>query len=396
MHLCRHSLTLSASLLLAVACRVGAAEPAPGDRPAPLSAEEVADGWIALFDGHSLFGWTPHCDANFRVAEGTIVVDSGERGLLCTNTPFADYLLRLEFNAEPGTNSGVFLRTPGKPTDPKSDCYELNIAPADNPFPTGSLVGRIKAEGFAAASRWQSFEVRVEGDMIAVRVDGREAIEYRDPQPLRAGLIGLQLNSGKVAFRNIRLKPLGAKPLFNGRDLEGWQTYPQMASEFRVDKPGELHVVNGRGQLETKGSYGDFLLQLESITHAPKLNSGVFFRCIPGETMNGYEAQIHNVFADGDRTKPADFGTGAIYRRVAARRVVADDLEWNAMTVAANGAHVAIWVNGYQVTDWTDSRVPHDNPRNGLRTAPGTLMLQGHDPTTDLSFRNLRIIPLDP
>jgi hypothetical protein len=47
-------------------------------------------------------------------------------------------------------------------------------------------------------------------------------------------------------------------------------------------------------------------------------------------------------------------------------------------------------VNGVQVSDWTDTRDPHDNPRQGLRIAPGTLILQGHDPTTDLSFRNLR------
>jgi hypothetical protein len=49
-----------------------------------------------------------------------------------------------------------------------------------------------------------------------------------------------------------------------------------------------------------------------------------------------------------------------------------------------------VWVNGYQVTDWTDERQPHKNPRNGLRLEKGTLQIQGHDPTTDLSFRNLR------
>jgi hypothetical protein len=43
------------------------------------------------------------------------------------------------------------------------------------------------------------------------------------------------------------------------------------------------------------------------------------------------------------------------------------------------------------VADWTDTRAPHANPRKGLRQEPGTIMLQGHDPTTDLSFRNLRI-----
>ena len=45
-------------------------------------------------------------------------------------------------------------------------------------------------------------------------------------------------------------------------------------------------------------------------------------------------------------------------------------------------------------TDWTDTRAPHDNPRNGLRVEPGTFCLQAHDPTTDLKFRNFRIVEL--
>jgi hypothetical protein len=55
---------------------------------------------------------------------------------------------------------------------------------------------------------------------------------------------------------------------------------------------------------------------------------------------------------------------------------------------------MAVWVNGYQVTDWTDTRAPDENPRRGRRLEAGTLIIQGHDPTTDLSFRNMRIAEL--
>ena len=34
------------------------------------------------------------------------------------------------------------------------------------------------------------------------------------------------------------------------------------------------------------------------------------------------------------------------------------------------------------------------NAREGARKAPGTLSIQGHDPTTDLLFRNIRIAEL--
>jgi hypothetical protein len=86
-----------------------------------------------------------------------------------------------------------------------------------------------------------------------------------------------------------------------------------------------------------------------------------------------------------------DCGTGGIFRRKNARLVVSDDHRWFHMTIVTDGPHVSVWVNGYQVTDWTDDRKPNENPRNGLRLEPGTIMIQGHDPTTDLSFRNLRI-----
>ncbi len=110
--------------------------------------------------------------------------------------------------------------------------------------------------------------------------------------------------------------------------------------------------------------------------------------------MNGYECQIHNGFKDGDRRKPVDCGTGGIFRRIDARLVVANDLEWFHQTVIADGAHIASWVNGYQVVDWVDDRAPDENPRQGLRLEPGTIMIQGHDPTTDVSFRNIQIAEL--
>lgn len=356
----------------------------------PLSAQELAEGWISLFDGQTLYGWEAANQADWRVERGAIVVSSGEKGLLCTTTQFDSYVLKLEFRSAPGTNSGVFLATPRQPRNPAEDCYELNIADSDNPFPTGSLVQRKKAEGDFDSQDWQAFEVRVEGGRVQVTLDGQPVLDYEDPQPLGRGHIGLQFNSGRVEFRQIKLRPLGLVPIFNGRDLEGWKEYPDLASKFRVTDEGWLHVENGRGQLETRQTYADFALQLECQTHAPHLNSGIFFRCIPGELMMGYEAQIHNGFHDGDRTRPMDHGTGAIFRRQPARVVAADDQQWFHMTLIADGPHMACWVNGLQVCDWVDQRPPHENPRQGLRLDAGTLMIQGHDPTTDISFRGLQ------
>jgi hypothetical protein len=364
--------------------------------PLPLTDEELAEGWIALFDGQTLFGWQAASEADWRVEDGAIVVGSGEKGLLHTTAQFGDYVLRLDFRSEAGANSGIFLHTPPVPEDPAKDCYELNIADSDNPFPTGSLVYRAKVEGDFTSDQWQSYEVTVVGGVVSVKLDGDPILQYTDAEPLQRGHLGLQYNQGQVAFRNIRVKPLGLQSLFNGQDLTGWKTYPEMDSKFTVTEDGRLHVENGRGQLETEQSFGDFVLRLQCKTHAPELNSGIFFRCIPGDVMMGYECQIHNGFLDGDRTRPKDCGTGGIFRRQDARFVVADDLEWFHLTLIVSGPHVAAWVNGLQVSDWTDERPADENPRRGLRLEPGTIMIQGHDPTTDISFREIHAVELAP
>ncbi len=384
-----------------------APQPAPVDEPqrTPDDAgpEPVNEsGWLTLFDGkkpsdgQDPFGWRAECDADWKVEDGTIVVTRGDVGLLRTTTQFDNYILKVDFRCGENTNSGIFLRTSPQPKNPAGDCYELNIAPPDNPFPTGSLVGRKKVEGNFHSTDWQSYEVTVLGPNIKVKLNGKQILDYTDSKPLGRGFIGLQHNSGKVEFRNIQLKPLALKEIFNGKDLAGWKPYPKMKSKFSVSKTGTLDVKNGSGQLETERSYGDFVLQIECKTNAKHLNSGIFFRCIPGDKMMGYESQIHNGFSDNDRTKPLDCGTGGIFRRINARFVAADDLKWFSKTIIAEGPHIAVWVNGQQVTDWTDKRKDHENPRKGRRLKPGTIMIQGHDPTTDLSFRNLRITEMAP
>ncbi len=386
---------MSAPRLAALAVLLGAsltiALPAFAAEPNKLTPEELAEGWILLFDGETDYGWHAAKKANWKVAEGAISVSEGEPGLLATTSEFADYELHLEFRAPRGTNSGVFLRTPAIPTDPTKDCYELNIAdPETSPFFTGSFVRRQKATEYLHSDDWQSFDVTAQGGHFIVKVDGKLVLDYTDPQPVRRGKIGLQLNKGAVAFRNIKLKPLGLQSIFNGRDLTGWKVFPDKKSVFSVTPEGYLNVKKGNGQIETEGQWADFVLQLEVFSNGKFLNSGVFFRALPGEFWQGYESQIQNGFLL-DRARPMDYGTGGIYNRQKARRVVADDFTWMQKTIVATGNHMAVWVNGTQVSDFTDEREANDNARNGSRLKAGVLAIQGHDPTTDLSFRNIKI-----
>jgi hypothetical protein len=386
------STCLAAPLLLILVAPLSAEQP-----PNTLTAEEAAAGWLLLFDGETDFGWKAASDANWKVADGVILVSSGKPGLLYTTSQFGDFRLKVDFRAAPETNSGVFLRTTPTPSDPAGDCYELNIAaPTVSPFFTGSFVGRKKASQYRASDDWQTFDVTADGGRFRVLLNGEQVLEYEDPRPLGRGAIGLQFNTGQVEFRNVKLLPLNLEPMLNGKDLSGWRVYEGKPSRFRVTPEGYLSIQNGPGQIEYQREYADFCLQLEIFTGGKGLNSGVFFRSIPGEFWQGYEAQIHNGFGPKGRTQPIDCGTGGFYRRQNARRIVANDREWFLMTVIAVADHMAAWVNGYQVSDWTDTRPDDENPRKGKRLAAGTIILQGHDPTTDLLFRNSRIAALPP
>lgn len=232
----------------------------------------------------------------------------------------------------------------------------------------------------------------------------------------RSGQIVLtasSVNSANVA--QVKLHPTGAQPLFNGKDLSGWKIFDGKKSKFDV-KDGLLSIENGPGDLQTEKSYKNFLLQLECRTNGKHLNSGVFFRCRAGEYQMGYEAQINNNFTAAPpkdyvveeydpktnkllekrkvKSTAVDFGTGSIYRRIPTTKDIAKDGEWFTLTVLAHGNHFATWVNGIQTIDWYDNRPPNDNARNGYRAAGGHISLQGHDPTTNLSFRNIRIAEL--
>lgn len=357
-----------------------------------LPADEAAAGWVRLFDGHTLFGWEITGGANWRVEEGTIVVDGGERCFLCTSLPWQDYELSLEFKAGPKTNSGVFLRTPLQPEDPKIDCYEVNIAPDDNAFPTAGVVGRQKSEqpdGGQPFDEWRKMEIRLQGKQLQVSVDGKLACEYTDPIGLAAGRIGLQYNSGPVAFRDIRLRPLGLDSLLDA-ELAKWTPYPEMPGKFSVTEEGWLQVA-GRSQLETKESFGNFVLLAEYKLPQDEINSGIFFRCIPGAEMMGYECQLSNEMVDGKPLEPADCGAGGIFRRQDARVVAGETGKWATVVLAAHEAKMAAWVNGVQVSDVEDDRAPHENPRKGLRIDPGTIIIQGHDEKTDALLKQIAI-----
>jgi 3-keto-disaccharide hydrolase len=312
-------------------------------KPNSLTPKEIEEGWILLFDGETTFGW--NAEGSVDVKNGILKIGGDNAGAITSSAPFHHGLLRCT-----ARQSGALK---------------------------GEITWRGEKQTPGGGASWSTLKW--------------------EPAAGGGSTIGIEVPAGsELEIRQLAFQPRELKPLFNAKDLSGWKVFPgeRYKSHFSVTQEGWLNVKNGPGDLQTEGQYDDFILQLECISNGKALNSGVFFRCVAGQYQNGYEAQIQNGYKDGDRTKPVDFGTGAIYRRVPARKVVSNDHEWFTMTIAAQGKHVATWVNGYQTVDWTDERPPNDNPRNGSKTGKGHISIQGHDPTTDLSFRNIRIAEL--
>ncbi|MFM8402159.1 MAG: DUF1080 domain-containing protein, partial [Pirellula sp.] len=164
---------------------------------------------------------------------------------------FSDYEIELEFQADEKTNSGLFLRTSSDVKDPAKDCYEINIAPTDNPFPTGSIVGRAKVSEQVTApesDQWHSLHALVDQDHVQVWVNGQQAADYKDTTGLTAGKIGLQFREGTIRFRNIRLRPIGYSVLPKAEKSD-WNE-PAGAIEAAFTDNGTIKLKGGRGHIE--------------------------------------------------------------------------------------------------------------------------------------------------
>ena len=174
-----------------------------------------------------------------------------------------------------------------------------------------------------------------------------------------------------------------------------WKKYPDMPGEFIVTDDGWMNVKGGRTQLETKDRFGNFVLLAEYKLPTVEMNSGIFFRCIPGDVMLGYECQLSNEVLNESAVMPADVGTGGIFKRQNARVVAGEVDKWATVVLMASDDKIASWVNGLQVADYYDDRELNENPRRGKRLDPGTIMIQGHDVKTDALLKQIAIKSLD-
>lgn len=182
----------------------------------------------------------------------------------------------------------------------------------------------------------------------------------------------------------------GWQLLFDGRSLDGWRASDAPGS-FSV-KDGAIVVRGPRSHLFYLGPvqnhvFKNFELEVDVLTF-PKANSGVYFHTEwqeIGWPSKGYEVQVNNSHSDPSRT-------GGLWGIQDYPKVVSPDGQWFTLTTRVEGMHVQTWINDALVTDYTQE--PNPARARGLERrllTSGTFALQGHDPESEVHFRNIKV-----
>lgn len=225
-----------------------AAEPAPEPAArksvisAPdnqLTAREREEGWLLLFDGVSLNGWTTSNRTPSKTpVEGGALNPHGSGGyMLIHERPRANFVLAADFKISKGCNSGIFVRTfPLTPRGGKDVGFNgIEVAIDDTKMAgyhdTGAIYDLVKPSmnAMKPVGEWNHIEVTCNRNRISVELNGVLVTRMDlDEFPLpnrrpdgsphkfdiayktapRRGYIGLQDHGSPCWYKNIKLLPL--------------------------------------------------------------------------------------------------------------------------------------------------------------------------------------------
>ena len=204
-----------------------------------LTTAEKQDGWILLFDGHSLNDWmTSDWQASKRTPEDNSLNPHGAGGyMLVYEQEWENFVLALDFKLSPGCNSGIFVRTtplqpyPGKNTGHNGIEVQLLDSQKAGYYDTGAVYDLAKPikNAMKPAGEWNHIEVKLQQNILTVNLNGERVNKvdfdlftqpYTRPDGTshkfwtaykfhpRKGYIGLQDHGKDCWFKNIKLKAL--------------------------------------------------------------------------------------------------------------------------------------------------------------------------------------------
>jgi 3-keto-disaccharide hydrolase len=170
-------------------------------------------GWITLFDGKSMNGWSPVGESNWHIEDGVLIADklgSKELAYLVNSNSYKNFIVRVEFWSSDDANSGIYFRCldPKKPTD--RTCYEANIFDQrpDPSYGTGAITRYVEVNPMPkAGGKWNTIEITAKGRDITVVLNGQTTATLRNGM-FDEGPIALQHGAGAIKFRKVEVKPL--------------------------------------------------------------------------------------------------------------------------------------------------------------------------------------------
>jgi hypothetical protein len=169
------------------------------------------------------------------------------------------------------------------------------------------------------------------------------------------------------------------EPLFNGKDLTGWEAIGSAQSHW-VAQNGDLLNESKGANLKTTRKFDDFKLHIEY--NCPNEgNSGIYLR-------GRYEVQVEYEAVDAN---DKFHSIGAIYSFVAP----SVDLPrkpgtWESFDIALVGRRVTIVRNGVKTVDNQEIPGPTGGALDSHESEPGPFYIQG-DHTGGMRYRNITI-----
>jgi hypothetical protein len=204
-----------------------------------LTPKEKADGWLLLFDGTTLDGWTTSSEKPSRtpVEDGCINPHKCGGYMMVHKETWENYVLSLDFRISKKCNSGIFVRTSSLTPRPGKDVgfNGLEVAIDDTIgagyHDTGAIYDLVKPmkNAMKPAGEWNHIVITCDRSRITVELNGEtvttmDADEFDKPNRRpdgtahkfdvafkdhpRKGYIGLQDHGSPCWFKNIKLKPL--------------------------------------------------------------------------------------------------------------------------------------------------------------------------------------------
>ena len=267
----------------------------------------------------------------------------------------------------------------------------------------GKLEGRLQPRGGA----WHPItDAHLQGEKMVIAVDdaGRNpAVTWELTSPAPGKLTGVEKRGDTdgprlVAFtapsldRAAPRKWSQPKPLFDGKDLDGWEPIGNVENNKWVARNGELvndnpevpgQNVHGAANIKTIPKFQDFKLHVE--VNCPEGgNSGVYLR-------GRYELQIGT---EGGKLPSHEMG--AIYSYYPPPAGAANNLgKWTSFDVTLVGRHVTVLRDGKMYHDNVEIPGPTGGALDSNEAEPGPFYLQG-DHHGVIAYRNLTIsVPED-